>query len=280
MAVVLTLALFLAPVQTCLQVRRDGDIRDYSEVSFITSLFNCLLWVVYSSITPGRIQSFIINAVGGVLQSGYIVWFLAYSTGEAHRRIWQRTVGMVLTFALLICLDLLLLPHLGISSIIADDTAETDYLGVFCSVLNVGMYAAPLSVMALVVETRSVEFMPLFLTLGVAGCTVSWAIYGMYVGDIWIGIPNYLGTVVAVFQLGLYGFYANTEESRAAFAKVSKFSERERGRTEGGGGSLMQQQISPPRDPPTHHSVRRFRLSGSRFRSTTRGRKTPWAPIP
>ena len=54
-AVVLTMTLFLAPVQTCLQVRRDGDIRDFSEVSFVTSLFNCLLWIVYASITPGRL---------------------------------------------------------------------------------------------------------------------------------------------------------------------------------------------------------------------------------
>jgi hypothetical protein len=67
------------------------------------------------------------------------------------------------------------------------DSATTDLLGIAAAGFNTGMYASPLSAMATVVRTQSVEFMPLPLTLGTIWCSLAWGAYAFYVGDLFIG---------------------------------------------------------------------------------------------
>ncbi len=90
--------------------------------------------------------------------------------------------------------------------------------------------------MGQVIKTRSVEFMPLTLTIMMLlNCTV-WSSFCFYVGDLFIGVPNYIGIVLSVAQVALYvtfcpgGLMGNSEAAKisisyadpraAAFSKV------------------------------------------------------------
>ena len=73
------------------------------------------------------------------------------------------------------------------------DTRPASFIGIVAAVLNTAMYAAPLNVARLVVETQSVEFMPLGLTLGTCACSVCWTTYALLVGDASILVPNLFG---------------------------------------------------------------------------------------
>ena len=71
-----------------------------------------------------------------------------------------------------------------------------------------------------VISTKSVEFMPLGLTVGASLCSFTWLAYGWCVGDWFILVPNGGGAILCSAQIMLYCTYAGTEESRAAFERI------------------------------------------------------------
>jgi hypothetical protein len=83
-------------------------------------------------------------------------------------------------------------------------TVRALVFGTLCIVLNVGMYAAPLSAMQKVVETKSVEFFPLAPSLLTLLVSLLWTIYSLLVGSLAILVPNAAGIVVGVLQVGLW----------------------------------------------------------------------------
>jgi hypothetical protein len=70
--------------------------------------------------------------------------------------------------------------------------------------------------MGTVVRTKSVEFMPLSLSVGTLLCAASWSVYAIYVGDATILVPNILGVLLAIVQLGLYATYCGGNGGEAA----------------------------------------------------------------
>jgi len=89
------------------------------------------------------------------------------------------------------------------------------------AVLTTIMYGAPLSVMWEVVRTKSVEFMPLPLSAMSFLNSAVWSLYGFYVQDTYIGMPNNLGTVLTVAQVrGLLLTIVNRSYFRAFFGSI------------------------------------------------------------
>ncbi|KAJ8486022.1 hypothetical protein OPV22_018507 [Ensete ventricosum] len=80
-------------------------------------------------------------------------------------------------------------------------------VGVLCVIFGTLMYASPLSVMKQVIQSKSVEFMPLFLSLASFFNGICWTIYALIRFDLFITIPNGLGVAFAVAQLILYMMY-------------------------------------------------------------------------
>merc|ERR1711933_658577 len=83
-------------------------------------------------------------------------------------------------------------------------------IGLVCIVFNVLMYTSPLTVMKQVITTKSVKYMPFTLSLAnfANGCV--WFTYSLLKFDIYILVPNGLGVLSAIVQLGLYGTYYKT----------------------------------------------------------------------
>eukprot|EP00897_Mesotaenium_endlicherianum_P005931 jgi/Mesen1/5366/ME000268S04565 len=80
---------------------------------------------------------------------------------------------------------------------------------------------------AAVLRTRSVEFMPLQLSLNGFICSSVWSLYGVYVRDIFVVLPNLFGTVLGIVQLVIYYIIRGIADTG-----------------EPGGGSLPKSQIS------------------------------------
>ena len=70
--------------------------------------------------------------------------------------------------------------------------------------------------MGTVIRTRSVEFMPLPLSLGTFACAGAWTAYAIYVADATILVPNVLGVALALAQLALYAWFAGGSGSGRA----------------------------------------------------------------
>ncbi|XP_057420149.1 bidirectional sugar transporter SWEET4-like [Lotus japonicus] len=69
----------------------------------------------------------------------------------------------------------------------------------------------------LVVMTKSVEYMPLFISLASFGNGVAWTTYALIRFDLFIMVSNALGTLFSVARLILYAtFYKSTKRQIAA----------------------------------------------------------------
>ncbi|KAK6114989.1 hypothetical protein DH2020_007258 [Rehmannia glutinosa] len=83
--------------------------------------------------------------------------------------------------------------------------------GFAATIFSIIMYASPLSVMRMVIKTKSVEYMPFLLSLFVFLCGTSWFTYGLIGKDKFLYIPNGFGSLLGAMQLILYAIYRNNK---------------------------------------------------------------------
>lgn len=200
------LVLFLSPVPTFIRIWKKGSVEQYSPIPYVATLLNCMMWVLYGlpAVHPHSMLVITINGTGMAIQLTYVALFLLYSAGAARRKVvllLAAEVGFVGAVAALV----LSLAH--------THERRSMVVGILCVLFGTGMYAAPLSVMKMVIQTKSVEYMPLFLSLASLVNGICWTAYALIRFDLYITIPNGLGVLFAVAQLVLYAiYYKSTQE--------------------------------------------------------------------
>ncbi|MQL89892.1 hypothetical protein Taro_022481, partial [Colocasia esculenta] len=211
---VIALGLFLSPVPTFVTICKKKAVEQFSPVPYLATLLNCMLWVVYGLpwVHPHSVLVLTINGTGLVIELTYVMLFIVYSQGGKRLRVVVMLAVEVL-FVVAVAAFVLTLAH--------THERRSLIVGSLCVVFGTMMYVAPLSVMKLVITTKSVEYMPLFLSLASFFNGVCWTIYALIRFDLYITIPNGLGVLFATAQLVLYAvFYKSTkrqlEERRKA----------------------------------------------------------------
>ncbi|KAJ6853664.1 putative bidirectional sugar transporter SWEET2a [Iris pallida] len=109
-------------------------------------------------------------------------------------------VGLVFAFALVVFVSLHVLDR---------DTRRL-FVGYLSVASLVSMFASPLFIINLVIQTKSVEFMPFSLSLATFLMSISFFAYGLLEHDFFIYIPNGIGTVLGAAQLLLYAYFSKT----------------------------------------------------------------------
>ncbi|KAE8694558.1 Bidirectional sugar transporter SWEET4 [Hibiscus syriacus] len=100
--------------------------------------------------------------------------------------------------------------YVTIFFIYSNKRSESMFVGILCVVFNIGMYVSPLTVMSMVIKTKSVKYMPFTLSLFNVLNGIVWMIYALLKFDINVLIPNGLGSLSGMIQLILYAwFYKN-----------------------------------------------------------------------
>ncbi|KAM0070002.1 putative SWEET sugar transporter [Helianthus debilis subsp. tardiflorus] len=171
-----------------------------------------------------------VNAAGFLIETIYLLLFLIYSNRK------QRIKVQLIMLAELVFLTVLSLLALTVGH---TTKVRSDIVGPIAIVGNIMMYAAPLSVMKLVITTKSVEFMPFFLSFFSLLNGVSWTVYALICFDPYIVIPNGLGSLLGAAQLILY----------ATFYKSTKRQLAERKATNEVGLDEMGQSVGPTKGP-------------------------------
>jgi solute carrier family 50 protein (sugar transporter) len=197
---VASLYLFLSPLATIRKVFGMKGTQEYSDITYVVTCFNCSRWVAYAFLEGHRVQPFATNCAGLVLSVFYIAVFFVYDS-RRRRLVLFGKVSLMLSCMCLVAVFCMIGGH-GF-----DKSWATQLLGLVADVVNGVMYAAPLSVMCTVVRTASVEFMPLGLTLGCVASSIAWSAYSLWVGDVYIGLPNLVGCALGLMQLALYVKY-------------------------------------------------------------------------
>ncbi|KAI8564972.1 hypothetical protein RHMOL_Rhmol03G0224500 [Rhododendron molle] len=81
------------------------------------------------------------------------------------------------------------------------------FVGSVGLIASMAMYGSPLVVMKRVIKTKSVEFMPFYLSFFSFLASTLWLAYGLLSHDIVLASPNFVGSPSGILQLVLYFMY-------------------------------------------------------------------------
>ncbi|KAJ8761964.1 hypothetical protein K2173_006566 [Erythroxylum novogranatense] len=198
---VLAFVLFVSPIPTFRRIIRNQSTEDFSGLPYIYALLNCLIcfWYGMPLISPGIILVATVNSIGAIFQLIYISIFILYAEKAKKMKMLGMLVAILALFLIIVFVSLNFFDFYWRQIVVG-------YLSVFSLI---SMFASPLFVINLVIKTRSVEYMPFYLSLSTFLMSLSFFAYGMLKFDPFIYVPNGIGTMLGIFQLALYSYYSS-----------------------------------------------------------------------
>ncbi|XP_031484653.1 bidirectional sugar transporter SWEET5-like [Nymphaea colorata] len=205
----ISFGLFLSPTPTFYKIIKKGAVEDYSAMPYLATMLNCMLWCTYGlpMVHPHSLLVITINGIGLVVETIYLTLYLIYATTQQRVKVILIFLGECVFLAIVLYITL---------GVLHTYEKRSTLVGTLCIIFGTCMYAAPLSVMKLVVTTKSVEYMPFTLSFVSLINGVCWTLYSFLPLDINILIPNGLGTLLALAQLILYACYFKSTPTRSA----------------------------------------------------------------
>nr|UJT76406.1 bidirectional sugar transporter SWEET14b [Hemerocallis fulva] len=193
---------YLAPIPTFHRIYKKKSTEGFQSVPYVVALFSAMLWIYYAFIKSNEYLLITINSLGIVIETVYIIMFIAYAPKKAKVYTAKIIMGLNVGLFSLIVLSTLLLTR---------GANRQKLLGWMCVGFAVSVFAAPLSIIRQVIRTKSVEFMPFSLSFFLTLSAIVWFSYGILIKDIYVAIPNILGFSFGVIQMILYIIYKDVK---------------------------------------------------------------------
>uniref|UniRef100_A0ACD5WVZ5 Uncharacterized protein n=1 Tax=Avena sativa TaxID=4498 RepID=A0ACD5WVZ5_AVESA len=200
---IISILVFTSPIGTFRRIVKLTSTQEFRWLPYVTTLLSTSLWTFYGFLKPGGFLIITVNGAGAVLQTIYVALYLAYAPRETKMKMAKVVLAVNVCFFAAVVLVGLLALH-GAVRLFA--------VGMVCSAITIGMYAAPMAAMMTVVKTKSVEYMPFFLSFFLFLNGGIWSVYSLLVKDYFIGIPNAMGFAMGTAQLALYMAYRNKKK--------------------------------------------------------------------
>ncbi|XP_044494503.1 bidirectional sugar transporter SWEET14-like isoform X1 [Mangifera indica] len=201
---VVSFVVFLAPLYfrpTFYRIFKKKSTEGFQSVPYVVGLFSAVSWIYYATLKSDAFLLMTINAFGCMIETAYIAIFLAYAPKQAR----------MLTLRLLILLNCGGFSVITVLSHFLKGQTRLHVLGWLCVSFSVFVFAAPLSIVRQVIRTKSVEFMPFYLSFFLTMNAISWFSYGVSLKDMYIAMPNVLGFIFGFIQMVLYVMYRNNK---------------------------------------------------------------------
>ncbi|CAK7328947.1 unnamed protein product [Dovyalis caffra] len=197
---VISFLLFLSPIPTFVRIFKEKAVKDFKSDPYVATLLNCAMWIFYGLpfITEHNTLVVTINGIGFGIECVYVAIFFVYSPGKKRTRILLELLVEVIFMAIVILITVLAFHAMKTRAL---------FVGILCIIFNICMYSSPLTVMRMVIKTKSVKYMPFYLSLANFTNGLIWMVYGLLRFDINIVLPNGLGALSGMIQLILYGIY-------------------------------------------------------------------------
>lgn len=208
---VISLLVFISPAKTFWRIVKNESTEDFHSLPYICTLLSTAQWTYYGLIKPGEILISTVNGAGAVLEAVYVILFIIYAPKASK----IKTVVLVLLVDILFFTAVFLVTFLAM-----DNQMRINVIGVLCVCLTLTMYGSPLAVMKTVIATKSVEFMPFFLSFFLFINGGIWAVWAVLNKDVFVGIPNGIGFGLGASQLILYLIYRKGKSSEEVTEKL------------------------------------------------------------
>ncbi|XVF58093.1 hypothetical protein PTKIN_Ptkin07bG0034500 [Pterospermum kingtungense] len=197
---VISFGLFLSPVPTFIRIIKNKAVEGFQPYPYLCTVLNCLFWMFYGLpvVKEDNILVLTINSVGLVIELIYLTIYVIYANDNKKRaRVFYILLAEAVFTVVIVVIGMLAF----------DFKNRSLFVGVICDVFNIIMYASPLAIWKKVITTKSVEYMPFWLSVANFANGVIWTTFGLIKIDVFILISNGLGSIFGAIQLGLYGYY-------------------------------------------------------------------------
>ncbi|XVF16438.1 hypothetical protein REPUB_Repub10bG0030600 [Reevesia pubescens] len=197
---VISFFLFASPIPTFVNIYKKKAVEEFKPDPYIATVMNCLLWIFYGLpiVHPDSTLVVTINAIGLAMELIYLSIFFFYAPKNGRLKVigW---LGVEILFLGVVasCTLKLRKTHKQRSAVV----------GILCVIFGVLMYASPLTIMRKVIKTKSVKYMPFYLSLANFLNGLIWVTYALIRFDLYILIGNGLGALSGAVQLILYACY-------------------------------------------------------------------------
>ncbi|XP_030532459.1 bidirectional sugar transporter SWEET3b isoform X2 [Rhodamnia argentea] len=197
-----SLLLYAAPILTFARVIRRKSTEEFSCIPYILALSNCLLYTWYGlPIVSYQWENFpvvTINGLGILLECSFIAMYLWFSPTKTKIKVGAMALGVLAIFTIIAVVS---------TFIFHDHHHRKVLVGSIGLVASIAMYGSPLVVVKQVIMTKSVEFMPFYLSLFSFLASSLWMAYGLLGCDLFLASPNLVGSPLGALQLILYCKY-------------------------------------------------------------------------
>eukprot|EP00257_Ricinus_communis_P017239 XP_015575637.1 bidirectional sugar transporter N3 [Ricinus communis] len=240
---IVSFLVYLAPLPTFWRIVKKKSTEGFQSIPYSVALFSAMLTLYYATLKENAILLITINSIGCLIEGIYLTIYMIYATQTSRVRNFKLLILFNLGTYLLIVM---------LASELTHGTLRVQVVGWICAVFSVCVFAAPLSIMRLVIKTKSVEYMPFSLSFFLTLCAISWLGYGLAVNDYFIASPNILGFLFGIVQMVLYMIYKNKKNeilptSTSQELAVSK-PETSQDRENSNSSSLNQQDLEAAKD--------------------------------
>ncbi|XP_002969669.2 bidirectional sugar transporter SWEET1 [Selaginella moellendorffii] len=194
------ISICLAPMPTFWRIYKNKSVEKFSWLPYATGLLYAAYWGCYALpfITEHNMLLFTVSVAQAVLELIYLIIFLVYSSPKQRASVAGAIFGVAASVAATIAVA---------KSAMHKRPERCMFAGLPAAIVTVAMYASPLTVMRLVIKTKSVEYMPFLLSFSIFVNSVAWTIYGVLQLDYFILISEGLGAILGTSQLVLYALY-------------------------------------------------------------------------
>ncbi|XP_042506505.1 bidirectional sugar transporter SWEET3-like [Macadamia integrifolia] len=197
-----SLLLYAAPILTIKRVIKKKNTEEFSCVPYILALFNCFLYTWYGlPVVSNGWENFplvTINGLGILMECTFIVIYFWFASSKGKK--------LVALVALPVIIAIFTTTFVSTFALHSHRQRKV-FVGSVGLVASVVMYGSPLVVVKRVIKTKSVEYMPFYLSLFSFLASSLWMAYGLLSHDLFLACPNLLGSPLGIFQLILYCIY-------------------------------------------------------------------------
>ncbi|KAL5701406.1 hypothetical protein ACHQM5_026748 [Ranunculus cassubicifolius] len=193
---VVSFTMFFAPVPTFVGIYRKKSSEGFQAAPYVVSLLSAMFWVYYALLDlHGKMLILVINCIGCAVQIGYLITYLTFAPrkGKINTLVGLGIVNVLIYGAIV-----------GLTLGLSDGSTRNTIVGWISSAAALSTFAAPLGIMNQVIKTKSAEYLLKYLSFFQTLCSVIWFCYGLLIHDMFVALPNVLGFLFAVTQVGLY----------------------------------------------------------------------------
>lgn len=193
-ATVLTMCFYISPIIPFIHLFRGKiNYEDTPAIVVTSSYVNCFCWFIYGQLIYSD-QIKICNLIGAISSFALVCIYLLYE-------IKKYTLDAILNFIIIVSGSYAI--YRGFTIVIEDDSI----IGKICIATSCIVFLSPIQILFRVMREKNYNLIPIYSAFISSIATSCWVVYGIFMTDINVIFPNFIGIILALLQIIIFTRY-------------------------------------------------------------------------